>query len=254
MTSNETFWALVRHEFKLKGSWRKQNRSPIAKWWWIGYVSLLLVGAIAVTAYFAINSSLKLEYLWFATLGLPYILFFLGFGSLKREWENDTYGWWLTLPYPRVWLVGAKWLACLMRTLLIVIGILALGTLYATIIAVLAPSYSLADVGSFILLGGGWLLTMIGFSPLLTILGMLTAGASYTALRPITPVLWVLFMGGGGMIYADVPGDFGAPSAYQAATAPTMSWNMLAAMVAGWFVAYLVIRLVAYLLEKKLRL
>lgn len=250
MTPTGTFWALVRHEFKLKGSWRKRNRSPIAKWWWVAYVSLIVIAAVSATTYFAINNTLRLENLWFVTLGLPYVLFFLGFGSLKREWENDTFGWWLTMPYPRLWLVGSKWIGGLLRAVSIWMILFMFGTVYATVIALSLESYSFADVGIFMKAGFQWLFLMIGFSPLLTSLGILTASAQYTAIRPLTPILWVAFMGGGGLLYSGLPSG-GANGDNFAAIMP-FTWNIVAAMAVGFLVAYAVIRLCAYLLEHKL--
>lgn len=258
MTTSGTFRALVRHEFKFKGSWRKSGRSPIARKWWLIYMAVLLAAAIGVTTYFAIHNSLRLESIWYATLGLPYVIFFIGHGGMKREWENDTYGWWLTLPYPRLWLVAAKWIAGLLRMLVVWVGLFVLATFYTLIIALTLAHYTLADVGAFVLIGFNWLVLVIGFSPLIMAFGILTADAHYTALRPLTPILWVLFMGGGGLIWSGL-GNLMATNRMFGQLEGTLSpsfwpysWEMPVAMAVSWIVAYLIVRWSASLLEHHL--
>lgn len=260
MTSSGTFWDLVYHEFKSKGNWKNQNRSPAAKWWWIIYIIFLTLFGLSVTMYFAVNNTLRLEYLWFGTFGLPYIIFFVGFGSLKGEWENDTYGWWLTLPYSRLWLVAAKWIGGLMRVVVIWFGIIVVAVLYGTLIAALLDGYTMDDVARFMQSGIKWLLLMLGFSPLLMSFGILTACSQHTVLVPLSPILWIVFMGGFGMSYSTVPAILPVSELFRdqegenpLAIFPNM-WEVVAAMVVGWIVAYLIIRLTAYLYEHKLRL
>ncbi|MDB5085626.1 MAG: hypothetical protein JWN30_2512 [Bacilli bacterium] len=260
MNSSSIFWALVRHEWKLKGSWRRQNRSPVTKWWWIIYLSLVIIAALSTATYYAIHETLHLQNLWYTTLGFPYMLFFVGFGILKREWENDTHGWWLTLPYPRHWLIGAKWVAAWLRMLLVVTGLYVLGALYATVIALCLSHYTFADVSSFLLSGLNWFLLIVGFSPFLLAIGLLTAESQFTALRPISPILWVLFMGGGGLMYSNTGAWLRGSGMSQQFTdnQPIIflpfTWQVLAFMGASWLIAYGIIRTCAYVLDKKLSL
>ncbi|MEF3307115.1 ABC transporter permease [Paenibacillus sp. GYB003] len=254
-----TFWALVRHELKQKGSWRKAARTPFPKFWRIVYVAVVLAAALGITTYFAIVDTKQLDRLWFATFGLPYFIFFFGFGHFRREWENDTYGWWLTLPYPRLWLVGAKWAAGMARVLLVWAGVLVFAALYASIIALALETYTFADVGAFMATGLRWLAALLGFSPLIMALGLFTATAQYTAIRPITPILWVVFMGGGGTLFSmstawlNIAGMDDRTGGETARSLLSQPWQIAVMMAFGALLAYLVVRLSAYLLERKLR-
>lgn len=258
MNSSGTFWALVRHEFRMKGSWRKRNRSPIAKWWWVVYFSLIVIIGFSTATYYAVHKTLHLESLWFATLGLPYMLFFIGHSTLKREWENETHGWWLTLPYPRLWLIGAKWIAALLQMMVIVIGICVLGLLYATGIALALSHYTFADVGSFMLEGFNWLVLVFGFSPFILALGLLTTTTQYTLFRPVSPILWVVCMASGGVFYSRLGALFPHNNVFQELSGDhpvtffPFSWEMPTAMAVSWLVAYLMIHLSAILLDKKI--
>ncbi|PYI53891.1 ABC transporter permease [Paenibacillus flagellatus] len=254
---SDTFWALVRHEFKRKGSWRKRSRTPVAKWWWIAYLSIVLIAVIGSTTYFAIRETLQLDHIWYATAGFPFALFFIGVGQVKREWENDTYGWWLTLPYSRLRLVGAKWIGAWLRIVAIVAVVFAAATLYVAIIALFISRYTFDDVVSFAVSGLNWLLPLVGFSPLLLSLGMLLASAQHTSWRPLSPVLWVVVMSSGGWMYASLDRLFPEngmlrDSGAQMAVLFPYGWGMPAAVAASLVVSYAIVRLSAYLLEKKL--
>ncbi|MDF2725305.1 MAG: hypothetical protein K0Q59_4982 [Paenibacillus sp.] len=259
MTPSGTFWDLVVHEFKSKGNWKHQNRSGAAKWWWMIYIAFLVLAGLSVTMYFAINNTLRLEYLWFAAFGLPYIIFFVGYGNVKGEWENDTYGWWLTLPYSRHRLVAAKWLGGLIRVAIIGLGIFVLALLYSSLIAALLDGYTMGDVARFIKSGIKWLL-MLGLSPLLMSFGILTACSQHTAIVPISPILWIVFMGGFGMSYSVVPSYmpmselFANESGENWISVYPNVWAVIGTLAVGWVVAYLIIRLTGYLFERKLRL
>ncbi|RKN80644.1 ABC transporter permease [Paenibacillus ginsengarvi] len=259
MTSSATFWSLVRHEFKGKGNWRKMGRSPVSKWWRIVYCALVLAAGIAFATYYAINNTLRLESIWFASFGLPYVAFFLGFGSVRQEWDNDTYGWWLTLPYPRTWLLGAKWLAGLLRALVIWACVLVFAGLYASIIAIVLEHYTFADVRTFMVAGFSWFGIVFGITPLLIACGAFTATAKYTAISPLSPIIWVVFMVGGGSMFSYLPTLVGVKEWYDDWSGSmgllyTHPWNMAAVMIVCWLIAAAIVRLCAYLMERKLRI
>lgn len=254
MTPSSTFWALVRHEFKIRRCRKKAGRS-VPGVWWLVYIALAVLAGIGITTYFAIHHTLRLEQLWYAAFGLPYVLFFIGFGNLKLEWENNTFGWWLTLPYSRVRLIGAKWLAGVLRMLVIWVGIYAFAALYASIIALTIEYYTFADVGAFLMTGLKLLLALMGFSPFIIALGLFTSTAHHTVIRPLTPILWGLFMWGGGLLMSAMSAgskmipvdDENVPAFF------TQSWGIPVCIVLSWLAAYLIVRLSAYLLEHKLR-
>lgn len=257
MNESGTFWALVRHEFKLKGSWKKQNRSRLPKLWWVIYSSIIIAAAFGLATYFAIQQKLELANLWFATTGFPYMIAFWGIGTLKKEWENETQGWWLTLPYPRLWLVSAKWIGALLQILVCVIGVFIIGSLYVLGISFFLSQYTMSDAVSFFISGLSWNLLVIGFSPFIVAFGLLTASSQYTRLNPISPILWILFLGVGSLFYWG-SGFFNTDGSifqqFISASLIPFSWELPLFVLISWLAAYLIIRLTAYLLDKKLSL
>ncbi|MGP0577940.1 ABC-2 transporter permease [Paenibacillus peoriae] len=253
MNSSGLFKDLIRHEFRNKGSWRKQGRNRLPRSWRLVYFSLFLIAAFAISLYFALHNQLELTRLWYVTLGLPYMIIFMGVGSLRREWENDTYGWWLTLPYPRIWLISAKWIAAILQTMVVILLLFVVGSLYALFISSTIQPYTFADAASFIVTGLNWFVMIIAFTPLVIALGLLTASTKYSTLRPLNPILWILLMGGGSVFYWS--GDQGLYEQFDHAQTGQwfpFTWHFPIAVLMSWVTAYALIRLSAYLLEKKL--
>ncbi|MBW7454495.1 ABC transporter permease subunit [Paenibacillus sepulcri] len=252
MKTSATFWALMRHEFKVKGNGKRLNRSPLSRKWAGIYGAVVLIIVLGTLTYFAMDHSLKLLSLWFVTIGFPYMLFFTGHGILKREWENETSGWWLTLPYSRLTLVGAKWSGAALRTLMAIAGFYAAASIYASCIVLILNSYTMSDLSAFLLVGLNWFVLIIGFGPFVLSIGFLTAAVVYTHWRPITPLLWVIFMGGGGLLFSKMGPVFDQLNGDAAVVWFPFPWEVLAAMIVSLPAAYLVIRLCAYLLDRKL--
>ncbi|MWV45760.1 ABC transporter permease subunit [Paenibacillus sp. HJL G12] len=253
------FRNLVRHEFKGKGSWRKQSRSRISRSWWLAYCLIILIAAIGTMTYFAINEQLQINSIWFVTMGFPYMFFFWGYGSVKREWENDTYGWWLTMPYPRTKLITAKWLGIWLKLLIGIVIVFAVLSVYVLILSLVLPAYSLADVGSFMVAGVDWLTLVAGFSPLIIALGILISIVQNSSLRPISPVLWIVFMGGLSLIF-QLPDVVISENMIQQGTEQIRAewfpyaWELPMVMGISWILTYAVLKFSGYLLENKLEL
>lgn len=255
MIRSRTFWALVRHEYRMKGSWGKSGRSALSKWWGAVYLALIAAVLIGVTTYVAVNGRLMLEQIWYVALGAPYMMLFVGHGMIKREWENDSYGWWLTLPYPRTWLVVAKWIAGWLRAATVAAAFAVLALLYAVLIAAWLPYYTWADVSRFLAASGDWLALLVGVCPILLSMGQLLAVSAFTAVRPLSPLLWVLFLGGMGMLQGQLGGWLGEDGQLASAVGRIVSgWPWIAAIAVGLLAAGCLVRLSAYLIDKKLDL
>lgn len=253
------FRNLVRHEFRNKGSWRKQSRIRVSRGWWLAYFLIILTAVVGTMTYFAINNELQINSIWYVTMGFPYMVFFWGFGTVKREWENDTYGWWLTMPYPRAKLITAKWLGVWLKLLLGIVFAFVLLSAYVFVLSLALPAYSLTDVGSFMIAGIDWLTLVAGFSPLIISLGMMMSIIQNTSLRPILPVLWVVFMSGLSLIF-QLPDSVISESMLQQGTGEYQaewfpySWELPIVMGVSWILTYAVLRFQGYLLEKKLEI
>ncbi|WP_025717866.1 ABC-2 transporter permease [Paenibacillus sp. 1-18] len=256
MNSSGLFKELIRHELQNKGSWRKQSRSRLPRSWRLVYFSLFLIAAFVISLYFVLHNQLELTRLWYVTLGLPYMIIFMGVGSLRSEWDNDTYGWWLTLPYPRMWLISAKWIAAILQAVAVILFLFVVGSLYALFISSTIQPYTFADAASFIIAGLNWFVMIIAFTPFVIALGLLTVSTKYSTLRPISPILWILLMGGGSVFYWSndqwlqwIHGQFDHVKTEQWFP---FTWHFPVAVLISWVAAYALIRLNAYLLEKKL--
>jgi len=260
MSSIALFKALVRHELTIKGNVSKRNRASVAKMWWIVYGVILIVTGVSIGFYFAVHHTLQLSALWYVYLGFPYYLFFIGFGIFKMELENDTHCWWLTLPYPRKWLVAAKWIAAGLRISIILIGVYAVIALFSLAITICLKFYTWTDLGSMLHVGADWLILIIGLCPLIMSFGILTAISRITAIRPLAPVLWVVFMGGSGLSYSGIGSLFGEDgtgnpfNGVQTGSSFPHLWILLGFFLASWVVACLIVYLCSYLLDKKLAL
>ncbi|GED72177.1 hypothetical protein BRE01_58790 [Brevibacillus reuszeri] len=252
------FLSLVHHEWKLKGSWRKLNRSQGFGYGRTIYLAILAIAAVGAASYFAIHGQLKLHQLWGVAIGFPYMLVVMGVLMLRREWENGTFGWWLTLPYSRLSLVGAKFFAAWLRTVVVSCCVYVLISLFAGIIALLVQGYSFEDVWLTMLTGLPLLAIVIGFSPFILSLSLLLATIHYTTLRPISPIFWVVIMGGLSTFYNGfqtlIPNYNVAHQLFSGQPGlwiPNL-WAEMAGLLISWIVAYLLIRISAYLLERKL--
>lgn len=254
--SSRTFWALVHHEFTLKGNRRKMSRSHFSSQWRVIYLASLVIIAIVAASYFAIHGQLQLNRLWMVAIAFPYILVVFGVAMLKREWDNETHGWWLSLPYSRLSLVGAKLVGAWLRVVVFSVCLYVLISLFAGIIAFLLPGYSAADVWSTMSTGLHLILIVIGFSPFILSISLLLASTHFTTLRTLSPVLWIVIVGGLSSFYNV---NLFIPKAHPLGSEePLLLWSFpwtgMLVMGISWIISYLLIRLTAYLLERKLNL
>jgi ABC-2 type transport system permease protein len=243
--ASSIFWPLTRHEIRLKGSWRK-HRSQLPLKWWITYLSILVLAVFAAVMFVASRYQIDLGGLWYATIGYPYWVFFIGLSMIKREWENDSFGWWLTLPYSRTKLIGAKWAAAVIRTVFITAVVFAVGTLFCSLLASL-PGYTFADVGKFCTQGIVWCAIIIGFSPFLIAIGLFTASIQRTSWRPFAPIVWILVMGVGSLLYWTSQNHEMVMSG-----AILLSNALLIQILVSWVLALGFVQLTAWLLDKQL--
>ncbi|GGE56871.1 hypothetical protein GCM10011391_39730 [Pullulanibacillus camelliae] len=255
------FWKLVRHEMNLTGDRSKEKKRQFKRGWKIGYALVMLLLFFIGTTLLIKTTDFRLSNTWYFTFGLPYMVFFIGFGHAKREWSNDTLGWWLSLPYSRLALIGAKYVANLIQCLMILAAILVVGFIYVVYIAAITSSFNWPMIGQFMILGCNWMLLIALACPILIGLGQFLAISQYTNLRVITPILWFCFMGLGSMVYWS-GGFFESKgnniyiqfSGDQSVTFFPFSTIFIGFIILGWVLIYFVIRLTAYLIDRKLSL
>ena len=249
MKVNPIFWKLVQHELKSKGSWRSTKRIPMSRGWWYGYLFLVLFASMGVLTYLAVSKDQSLSNAWVVTLGIPYVIFIRGNKSCTREWDNDTYGWWLTLPYPRTWLIGAKFVAQTAQMIGVAAVILGVASIYGFALS-LTPWFSFVEFSDFMKAGLIWMGILAGFTPVLISASQLLAMIQHSTYRSASIILWIVFMTSIGFVYQSGVG--GAVIHQEDETLIyALEWQMLACIAISWVAALIIIRLSAYLLERK---
>ncbi|MFC7394949.1 hypothetical protein [Scopulibacillus cellulosilyticus] len=266
MSSSNVFWTLFKYEYKAVFANRKLGRkNKMPQKVWLVYAALLYIAFLGFAVYATYHHwNFQLRNIWFFTLGLPWMLFGFGISSIKNEWENSTEGWWLTLPYSRIMLIGAKYIAALFKTLFILIVIYALAIVYAILygacISVWQGGYPLHEVTQFIMSGFWWYLFLIGLMPLMVSIGVLVGVIKYSTAKYISPLIYIfMFILGYGMygglglfnqkhnLYTVFSGEISPGSS----PFPVV---FIYFMIAGWVLAYLMVRFSGYLLKNRLDL
>jgi len=253
------FWKLVHHEFHWSGNRRKSKRKLSGKWWAAYIIFVILLGFFILTM-FSGSKGFNLQNLWFFSLGLPFAIFFIGYGTVKKEWDNETQGWWLSLPYSRSFITGAKLLGSLLQTWLVLVGVYLLAVIYGFYMIAVDSHLAITDLGAFLLTGFAWIFVLVIFSPLILALGMSLSLVVYTEYRPVTPILWVVYMGAGSFFYwgygniEHVQNFYGLFTGKVAPAWFPFPFYIYGLAVIGWVFTYLIVRYLGGLLEKKLAL
>ncbi|MDD9148356.1 MULTISPECIES: ABC-2 transporter permease [unclassified Sporolactobacillus] len=239
---------LVRHEFRRR---HRRRRQWMSKQWQLAYGLFFLAVILILTTYFSLFHTIQLNYIWFVFLGLPWAMFGLSISRIVREWKGETVGWWLTLPYSRQTLILAKFIAGLMRSLLIALAAYVLIFLFGGYATLISASLSLQDFGVFAESGLYFFLLDICFFPLAIAFGLLYGTLIRTKWRPAVPLFWIVLSIGWGMGWS-----IGDPSEWIQASGQSLQIPSLPipAVLIGWVLSGLLIMLAGWLLEKKLDL
>lgn len=176
------------------------KRPETSKYWFWFYVGVLAAVGICVVTFWSLKGRFEPLALLFLVIGLPYITFMIAYSKINREWKNSTFGWWLTLPYPRIRLVGAKYLSALLQVSFIY------GLCY--VVTVLIALYGLAIEGSFgairfydfMKVTSLWYGVSLAYAPFMLAFGLLTGTVAQSRWKPLLPILWAGFGIGGNLI------------------------------------------------------
>lgn len=161
------------------------------KWFWL-YSAVFAVLLLAVVTIWGGHEQFKPSYLLYLFFGFPYVFFGVAFGALKREWSGGTDGWWLTLPYSRTKLIGAKFMASGAAALALVV-IYFVGILLLELYNQLIHGYDPAALHTFAKLEAEYLLLVVIAAPIMLSFGMFTVMVGRTPFRFLLPLVWVLF-------------------------------------------------------------
>ncbi len=243
------FFELVKHETKWRSKNYKNNRMKRSVVF--AYLAVLLIIGLYFWTKAAIAGNIDPTLNWNIFFGVPFTILAISAGAMNREWKNNTVGWWLSLPYSRMTLVLAKFLSNLWRALLIVVAIDILAILAFLYAMIFDPHLTINSFGKFLLAGANLTIVLVVISPLIVSLGMLTAVLGRTGYRFFVPMVWVIF----GVLWS-----FAISSYFQQVFGEVkvhyffLLKPSLIALVPCCLLVYVFLRLVAYVLEKRLNL
>lgn len=162
-------------------------------WFYLGVIVVLL-GAVAT-----VFRGFDPIYLAYSTFGLPYLAAMLMFSQLVREWKRGTIGWWLTLPYRRSRLLGAKYMASLVYLIGIILALYA-GILLLAVYVTAIRGTGIAPILHLFRVYGVLTLLLTGVGPLFISLGGLIGAISRSRLKPLQILMWGVFGIGGNSL------------------------------------------------------
>ena len=184
------FLTLVMNDIGIAKNHNKHNTL-----WNKLYLVLALICGFIIYTDLLINVKITPNFIGIFPVILLYSSFPMALKLIKREWKENTVGWWLQLPYSRKILLGAKLTAGAIRYLRIVLVTFLISVMLLAEGMILQPNiwnqYSV--VGTFVKLSKMYML--ISFSPLLIVFGMLIVILKKTRFRPAAPLFWVMFGG-----------------------------------------------------------
>jgi ABC-2 type transport system permease protein len=250
MGSQNVFISLIKHELKRRGNIKK-NRRKLSRGWRLTYAAFFLLLALVFTTYGALNGHIHLEGTWYFTWGLPFMIFGISINRVNREWQNETIGWWLSLPYSRGTLITTKFVASLLMSLMFCFAIYFLVTLFGLYMMLLNGNFIGNLTGIFLLPGLKWFLLLIALSPFAASFGTFMGTLSHTKARPAMVLLWILFwamfpiVGMSGQNFGFFnERNIGFP----------FTELIFLPILFSWILAYILVRLSAYLLDRHLTL
>lgn len=186
------FWALVRNDLQLK----KRTIHQVSAWTKFYFGIAIIIGLGGYT-WGIIQGFLTWEYYYLAFL--PFLIFLpfaYSISMTSKEWRNGTMGWWLTLPYPRSFLLSAKCLASFLhfvKSMVLIVAVVIVLQLEAILIRpdLFTVQQLFRDL-QFGAIDSLW--EIILFSPLSILVGIVMAIVRRSHLKPALPLFWVGFM------------------------------------------------------------
>ncbi len=188
--SLQAFIHLLKHEFR----WGRNDKADNSGNWWIAYVAAVAVAGFVLYTWAVVEGKFKPQYLWNFVLGLPFAIFMLGFNMILREWKNGTNGWWLSLPYPRLSLLLAKYAAVILQSFILITAALA-GCMLFSVYASVLKAETFGQEFLFRLFQGElvWYGLILIYSPFMAAFGLLTGTVTQSRWRPLAPLMWLGF-------------------------------------------------------------
>ncbi|MFD1676971.1 ABC transporter permease subunit [Alicyclobacillus fodiniaquatilis] len=248
MTTQSVFWALVKHDLRR----RKRRNVARSKTWVVLYGTVIAALVVIVATYVSLSGQrVDLTDAWVFTYVLPFMSFGLTIGLLVHEWKDGTAGWWLSLPMSRLRLVTSKFVAALIRMILLVAAVYCATGLLILYTMVLEGNFNAHTAGQFLLTGLKYDGLFLCVCPFIAAFGVLIGVLTESRAKPIMPLIWLVFGCSWWLIFSWHGGTVHIQHTHGLAgfsLAPIFYYLI----VASWIVAYLMIRLTSYVLERQM--
>lgn len=258
MFSNNIWLSLVKHEFRWGFKLHKSSGNTTAFRWALLYSIIGIAAGIGCLTYFTLNGFFQAQYLWYSLAWVPFWILGLGHQIVGREWHHRTFGWWLTLPYSRVKLVFSKFAACFLKILVILAGMYAIVGLLAVYVMSLQNNFQL--LGAFLQWGLVWYALILCLLPAILAFAMLSGVIAQSRLVAVIPLLWIVFwLVGVAVVWLVAVGD-GDTTVFalmnDLSKAPSFPANLPLVVFVPiiWMISFFMIRWMAFILERSLKL
>lgn len=244
------FWSLVRQN--MRGG--KRSRPWSQKPWRTVYLVTVLLVLVVIATYVGlfVKSPIDLSVAWFFTIGLPFAAFGNAVGQIIHEWKNGTVGWWLSLPFSRTQLVTAKFIAALLRTIRVFVFAFVLICILGWYTMILQGTFSVQTAAFLLTSGLKWYALLICACPFAGAFGLLFGVLTESRAKPILPLIWMAI----GVLWWLVSSHSATFLKINIVNGHLVYYHLslilLYPFVASLMIAYVILHIAAYLLERQL--
>ncbi|SFS96438.1 ABC transporter permease subunit [Marininema halotolerans] len=228
---------LLQHEWKLKAKRReKRGKIKMPRVWLYVYSGIVVALVVILATYLGWKGQTRFVQIWNFNWGMLFWAIGIAVQNIKREWSNETVGWWLALPYSRGNLISAKFIASLLRWAK-TLALVYLG-LFAFMTYVMLLEGDGAKIPDTLVTGVEWYVIVLSLSPFVISLGTVSALLRRSTLQPIFPLIW----GVGNLI-------INAVAALFLLTPLTLGTKCIFILI-SWVITLGLLRLAVHLLER----
>lgn len=230
---------LIKHEHG-----QTSNNKTTISWKWIAvYVMVIFIALVIILSLTEIHRKFNPQYIWYIFWALPFVALSFGIYSVHREWSQNTWSIWLSLPYSRLMLLAAKSIDSLFRTVRIfLLAYMGIALCY-TIYLLFHPTLGYSDWLEFFLSGLKWIIPLLIMIPVAITFGIMVYSFSKTTWQPLVTLIWMLAWISWGFL-----SGFGYIKTVPVLTDPLI---ILSALIIVSIISLCCLSLAAYALERK---
>lgn len=257
MKTQNNFAPLVRHELKWSRHLNITEGKNRFSRWTLFYVVLAVAIGIGFFTYAVMQGNFHPQFMWYFTFWLPWMAFGFAIHIVTREWQHNTFGWWLALPYSRMTLITAKFAAILLQASLVYCGLFSV-IILLSLYAQLLPGHLPFDMFAFLLWGFFFFLLFIATFPIMVAVGILIGILTKSRKKPVLPLLGIVLWAVWGGFYWLLSIGEGDKNLYTSLSeaSPTVyipvSPLLVGSIAASWIATWLILAFAAHVLEREL--